>query len=166
VLFVEGESLLARFEEKAFAEFEKELFNPVDNGGFQVGLGIAGALVEAEEFEDERLLEQVARLGDGLAFLGEAADAVFVAAQGQALVEAGIELAAEFADGPVLGGSFDFVEASLVGVFDGEEENVVGPAQGEGRLRIGASFPVNDWPFGKELNWPVIDWPIRSSFCK
>jgi hypothetical protein len=91
VLFVEGEAPLARLEEEAFAEFGEELFNPVDDGGFEVDFGIAGPLVQAEEFENYRFLEEVARLGDGLAFLGEAADAVFVAAEGEALVEAGIE---------------------------------------------------------------------------
>jgi hypothetical protein len=132
VLFVEGEALLARFEEEAFAEFEEEMFDPVDDCGFQVGFGVASALVEAEEFEDQWLLEQVDRPGDGLSFLGVAANAVFVATGGKALVEAGIELAAEFANGPVLGGGFDFVEAALVGVVDAEEEDVMRPAQREG----------------------------------
>ncbi len=130
MLFVEGESLLARLEEEAFAQFEQEALDLADDGGFQVGLGIAAALVQAEELEDQGFLEQVARLRHGLAFPGEAADAVFVAAEGQALVEAGVELATEFAHGPVLRAGFYLIETKLVGVLDAEEEDVVGPARG------------------------------------
>ena len=75
--------------------------------------------------EDERLLEEISRVFDGVAVAGEAADAALVAAEVEALVKAKIELAAEFADGPVLGGGFDFVKAALVGVLDAEEEDVV-----------------------------------------
>ena len=36
VVFVEGEALLPGLEEKAFAKFEKKMFNVVDDGGFKV----------------------------------------------------------------------------------------------------------------------------------
>jgi len=54
-----------------------------------------------------------------------------VAAQGQALVKAAVELALEFTNGPILIGGFDFVEAALVGALDAQQEDVVRPAQRE-----------------------------------
>ena len=128
VIFVEGEALLARLEEEAFAQFEEETLDLADDGGFEIGLGIAGALLQAEELQDQGFLEQVARLRHGLPFLGEAADALCVAAEGEALVEAGVELAAEFTEGPILLAGLDLVKAALVRVLDAEEEDVVRPA--------------------------------------
>jgi hypothetical protein len=134
VVFVEGEALLAGLEEKAFAEFEEEVFEAVDDSLFEIVFGVAGLVIEAEEFEDERLFQQVLWADDDLAFAGEFADAFFVAAKGEALVEAGGFLALEFWDGPAGVGGFDFVEAAFGGVFDGEEGDVMGPAEGEGRF--------------------------------
>jgi hypothetical protein len=65
---------------------------------------------------------------------GEALDAVFVATEGEAFVKGGGFLPAAGADVPAGIGRLDFVEASFVGVFDGEQLDVVGPTQGEGRF--------------------------------
>ena len=43
------------------------------------------------------LLEHVGGLLDGVAFLRQPADALFVTAEGEAFVQAGVELALEFA---------------------------------------------------------------------
>src|ERR1017187_330773 len=135
VVFVEGEAPLSRLEEEAFAHFQEETLDLADDGGFQVGLGILGALIQAEELQNQGFLEQVARLGDGLAFAREAANALFVPAEGEALVEARVELALEVTDGPVLFGGLYLVETALVWVLDAEEEDVMSPAQGEGTRR-------------------------------
>lgn len=58
VVFIEGEAFLAGLEEEAFAEFEKEVFEAVDDGLLQIAFGVAGLVVETEEFEDEGLFEQ------------------------------------------------------------------------------------------------------------
>ncbi len=52
VVLVEGKALLPSLEEKALAEFEQEVFKPVDDGGFQIGFGVTRLFVKAEEFKD------------------------------------------------------------------------------------------------------------------
>lgn len=89
------------------------------------------ALVQADEFEDEWFFENVGRVGDDLAFLRQPADARLVPAEGEALIETAVELALQFADGPVLRGGLNFIEAAFVGVFDAKEEDVVCPTQAE-----------------------------------
>ncbi|MDB6006162.1 MAG: hypothetical protein JWR15_3149 [Prosthecobacter sp.] len=116
VVFIEGEALLAGFEEEAFAEFEEEVFEAVDDGLFEVVFGVAGLVFKAEEFQDEGLFQQVLGPDDDLALAGEFADAFFVAAESEALVKAGGFLALELGDGPAGVGGFDFVEAAFVGV--------------------------------------------------
>jgi hypothetical protein len=59
------------------------------------------------------------------------ANTFLVTAQGQAFVETAVELALEFADGPVLPGGFDFVEATFVSVLDAKEKDIMRPAQGK-----------------------------------
>ncbi len=51
---------------------------------------------------------------DDLPLLGELAYAVLVAAQGQSLVQAALELAAQFTQCPVLVGGFDFIKAAFI----------------------------------------------------
>jgi hypothetical protein len=143
VVAVECEPLLARFEEEALAEFEEKFFQMRDDGGFEFGFGVAGLFVEAEEFEDEGFFEEVVGLGDDLTLPGEAFYAVLVAAEGDAFVEAGGFLASEFRHGPAFVGGLDFVETALVGVLDGEEFDVVGPAQGEGAGEFCRRFLLN-----------------------
>ena len=115
-------------EEEAFAEFEKKAFDLIDDGGFEVGFGIACLLVQPEEFEHEGFLEQVVGAGDDLAFRRQFANAFLVTAECQAFVEAAIELALELAHGPVPLGGFDFVEAAFVVIPDADQKDVVCPA--------------------------------------
>ena len=100
--------------------------------GFKIGLGVAGLFIEAEKFEHEWFFEEVFRFRDELSFAGEALDAGLVAAEGKAFVEAGGFLTFQFADVPIRLPGFDLVEAAFVRVFDAEQLDVVGPAQGEG----------------------------------
>jgi hypothetical protein len=64
----------------------------------------------------------------------QAGKSVFVAAEGQALIQAAVELALEFAKGPVLAGSFNFVEVAFISLLDAQQENIVGPVQAEGAV--------------------------------
>ena len=52
------------------------------------------------QLQHQRLFQQVLGPADDLPLLGQLANAVFVAAQGQAFVQAAVELALEFAHGP------------------------------------------------------------------
>src|ERR1035437_740101 len=135
VVFVEGEPPLPRLEEEAFAHLQQETLDLADDGGFQVGLGILAALVQAKELQYQRFLEQVARLSNGLPFPREPANALFVAAESEALVQPGIELALELTERPVLLPGLYLIETALVRVLDAEEEDVVRPAQAEGAGR-------------------------------
>ena len=54
-----------------------------------------------------------------------------MSAEGEAFVKGTGDLALEFADAPLVGGGFDFVEPTFLRGFDGEEFDVVGPAEGE-----------------------------------
>jgi hypothetical protein len=45
VLLVKGEAFLPGLEQEAFAQFEQEVFDLVDDGRFQVGFGIPGLLI-------------------------------------------------------------------------------------------------------------------------
>src|SRR5690242_12089946 len=129
---VESEALLPRFEEEPFTHFQEEAFDLSNDGGLQIGLGISAALRQAKELQNQRLLEQIVRPLDGVTVAREPANACFVAAESEALVQAGIELALQFADCPILLAGFDFVETALFRVFDSEEEDVMRPAQREG----------------------------------
>ena len=128
---------LARLEEEAFAEFEQEVLNVIKDGGFEIVLAETRLRFRAQELKHERLLEHIP---DGLhdfAFLHELADARLVAAEGEALVEAAVELAFQLLEGPILTGGFDLVEATLIGILHAEQEDVVGPTEGEGaRIRF------------------------------
>ena len=148
VLYVEGEALLPRLEEEAFAHFQQEALDLADDGGFEVGFGITAALVQTEELQNQRFLEEIARLRNDLAFVREPANAGFVTAESEALVEAGVELALQLADCPVLFVGFDLIEAALACVFDAEEEDVMCPTQPEGTERRWPDFPVGDWKIG------------------
>jgi hypothetical protein len=106
VVAVAGDALLPRDEAEPFAEFEQELLQVVDDGLLEIALVPVGAVGQAEEFEDERILHDVLRGDDFLAAMREREDVVLVAAGGAALVQVGGDLAFEFA------GGFDLVEGA------------------------------------------------------
>lgn len=94
VLVVEGEAALAPFEQEALPKLQREVLQLVDDAALQLGVGGAGALVHPQEFEDERLLEQVGGLLDHLPHGRQRADGLLVAGEREALVQAAVELAA------------------------------------------------------------------------
>ena len=154
VVIVEGEALLAGLEEEALPEFEEEGFQLVDDGGLQILFGIVRLLGEAEELQDERVLDEIGGFFHDLALGGEAADFFLVPGKGEALVEGGGDLALEFADRPLVGGGFDLVEAALGGVGQREEFDVVGPAEFEGA----GKFP-QDFRAGQGEPWAFFRFP-------
>jgi len=131
VVVVEGEAFLAGFEEKALTEFEKEGFELVDDGGFEIGFRVAGVVGEAEEFENKRIFNKVGGFFDDLSFAGQAANFVLVSAEGEALVERAGDLALELAHAPLVGGSLDLVETTLFGDIDREQLDIVRPSERE-----------------------------------
>jgi hypothetical protein len=124
-----------------------------DDGGLQVGLGIPGLFRQTQKFQHQRLFEQVLGLTDDLPLSGKLANAVFVAAEGQAFIQAAVELALEFAKGPVLAGSLNFVEASLISLLNAQQKNIVGPAQAERAFGLSRSCLEN-------LQWYAFS-PVR-----
>jgi hypothetical protein len=93
---------------------------------------MAGLFIEAEEFEDERFLEHILRAGNELALFREPLHARLVTTEGEAFVEAGGFLAFEFGQRPAFVGGLDLVETAFARIFDGEEQDVMGPTEGEG----------------------------------
>jgi len=159
MVFIEGETTLPGLEEEAFAEFEQKVLEMGDDGRLQIGFGVAGSFLEAEKFEDEGFLEKVFRPGDELAFPGETLGAVLVPAEGKTLVERGGFLALQLGQRPAFAGGFNLLETAFVGVFDREEEDVVGPAEGEGR------FP-NRLPGNLQLVSRLLTFCRQSQFAR
>ena len=54
VVLIEGEALLPGLEEEAFAKLQEEVLEASDDGVLEVGLGVAGLFIEAEELEPAR----------------------------------------------------------------------------------------------------------------
>ena len=77
---VERDALLAGDETEAFAELEQEGLEAVDDVLLQVALEPVRAFFQLEELEHHRVFQNVARLADTLALLGEREDFVLVPA--------------------------------------------------------------------------------------
>lgn len=89
------------------------------------------AFLQAEEFEDKWFFGYIGGVAYNQAFGGEFADARFVTTKGKSFVEAAVELAFQFANGPTLLGGLDFVETAFVRVFDCKKKNLVSPTKTE-----------------------------------
>ena len=74
------------------------------------------------------------RLGHMLPVPRQIADCLLVAAEGQPLIETGIELAPEFAQRPTLLGSLNLVEVALLRL-ESDQEDVVRPTQNKWFIR-------------------------------
>ena len=68
---IEGEPFLPGLEEEAFAEFQQECFEFVDDGRFEITLGVVRVLIKPEEFENIGIFEHVLRISDDLSFICE-----------------------------------------------------------------------------------------------
>jgi len=134
MVFIESETFLPRLEKKALAQFQQKMFEPDDDGGFQVVLGVFRFLIQPEKLQHVGLLQNVLRPRDDLAFTRQLTHGRLAAAQCQALIKAGGHLALQFGDGPAFRCGLDLVETAFAGIFDGEEQDIVGPTERERRF--------------------------------
>lgn len=120
-----SETLLTGFKQKAFTEFQQKLFNMINDGRFEVRLGISGVFIESKKFQNQRFLQQVFGVADNLACVSQLADAHFVTAEGKTFIESRVVLAFEFAKCPGLTRGLDFVKAAFFDVLDAQEYDIV-----------------------------------------
>ena len=129
MFLIEGEALLARFKEEAFAHLEQEIAHAGDDGVLQLGFRVSFLRLEPEKFEGDGVFNHICRFFDRLPFVSEAHDFILISAESQALIQAGVHLALQLAHAPILGGAFNFVEAARGGIFDTDEDKVVRPRE-------------------------------------
>ena len=99
----------------------------VDDGRFQVGFGIGGFLIESEKLQDVGFFQEIVRSADDLAVLRQLSDSALVPAQRQAFIEAGVELALQFANRPAVFYCLDFVEGAFFRIANSHEQHIVRP---------------------------------------
>ena len=106
---------LASDESEVASEFEQEGFEVADEGVFEFGLGVF--VLEAEEFEDERVFDfLLGRDAVGRARARAFAEhGGFVARKGGAFVEERGHLAIQLAHGPAAAQGLGFVEGARFG---------------------------------------------------
>lgn len=97
----------------------------VDQRRFKVRLAVLGFFFKAKKLQYHGLFEQVFGSLDQLAFFRKLTDTFLVTTQCEALVEASSPRAFEFSQRSVLGRGLDFVEATLVGIYNGEQQDMV-----------------------------------------
>ena len=131
VAVVEREPFLTGLEQEAFAQFEQEVLEAIDDGRFQLGLGIGGFFFQTQKFQDERILDEIRRFLDYLPLAGKPPYFVPVAAERQSFVQGTGDLPFQLAHAPLIPGRLDLVEGALIGVSDGQEGDVMGPAESE-----------------------------------
>ncbi len=78
MLLIKGKPFLPGFKQECFAEFEEKMFDPVDNGCFQIGFGIGGFFLESRKFKDIGIFYQVFRVLNNLPLLAEIANLFLV----------------------------------------------------------------------------------------
>ena len=81
-----------------------------NEGVFKIGFDEFFRFREAEEFDDDRLLEDVGRLLRPQPLIGETEQTFLVTGFCEPLKEQGIDLAVEFPSGPAVAEGFDFVK--------------------------------------------------------
>ena len=125
VFFIEGEPFLPGFKEKTLSQFKQEVFKLVNDGGLQIGFGILRLFVQAEKFEHVGIFDHILWFDDDLSFLRKLSDSLFVAAQGKSLIEAQIELASEFRQGPVVLCRLNLIEGTCTVFCYAYEEDIL-----------------------------------------
>ena len=96
-------------------------------GVFKIGFYEFLQFREAEEFDDNGVLDDVARLLRAQPLIGETEQALLVAGFDEPLKEQGIDLAIEFPRGPRVAEGFDFVKRAGFERGGLEERPIVGP---------------------------------------
>lgn len=138
---------LAGDEGEAVAHFQKEALEPGDDGGLDFGLGSGRIFRQAEEFQDVRVLDEVADGGTGN---GGFRSAFGCLGGEQALVAAGFDLALELADAPVLRFCLLQVVETSARVLLSHNQTIMAP--GQKATQCVAFFPVRE----REVEFPEI----------
>lgn len=63
------------------------MFDPVDDGRFQIGFGIGGFLFESQKFQDIGIFHQVFGFFHNLSLLAEIANLFLVSTQGEPFIK-------------------------------------------------------------------------------
>ena len=129
VIALEGEPSLSCDEAEALAELEQERLEAIDDRLLEVALEPRRAFLEVEELEDERVLHDILRGGDGLPLFGERQDLVLVAALRQPLEKERGDLTLQLTDRPARLRGLDLVEGAGAVVPDADQDEVVTPAK-------------------------------------
>lgn len=111
LVVVEGDPLLTRDEREALAQLQQD-WDSLLRMGLEVALAVHVMVSQAEEIEDERRLDQVARPLDGQPLSRELHHARLVPALQEAQVERREDLALEVGRRPVLALGLDLVEGT------------------------------------------------------
>ncbi len=109
----ESDTELAGFKTESNAEFEEEFLQVIQQGFFQLVLGVVRQFREAGEFEDVGIADEVFDGLLGLLTAGAFDDSGFVGGEAGALKEQGTDLALQLADRPVALQTFIFVESTF-----------------------------------------------------
>lgn len=129
------------------AHFQEEALELADDGGLDFGLGCGRIFRQAEEFQDVGVLDEVA---DGGARRGGLGSAFGCLGGEQALVAAGLDLALELADAPVLRFCLLEVVESGFCVLLSHIQSIMTPSQKA--TQCVAFFPVRE----REVEFPEI----------
>ena len=129
MLFVKSEALLASFEKESLAHLQQEIAHAGDDGILQPGFRVGFLRFEAQELQRDGAFDDIGGFGNGLPLAGEAHDLLLVAAECQALVQAGVHLPLQLAHAPILGGTLNFVEAAGGAILNTDKDEVVRPRE-------------------------------------
>ncbi len=116
--------LLPCLKEKAFSEFQQEMFELADDGKFQVGFGISGLFIQPEKFQNVGIFKQVLRPGDNLPPAGQFAGLPCRGSKPAARTGRN-QTGASSPAGPVLLPGFNLIEISFNGIFDAQQKDIV-----------------------------------------
>ncbi len=129
MIAVNGDALLTRDEAEAFAEFEQEVLEVIEESGFDLGLGELRGITQLQKFQHKWVFDEILRR----VFFALAATLFqhlpLLFGQRRALKKERIDLAFEFARRPMSRRRLGFVEGAGVVVFDFQEQAIMRPRQ-------------------------------------
>ena len=128
VLALGCDVILPADEGVSFAEFEQGFLQMIDDGRFELALVDFGLLRDAEEFENHRVLDKLflaLLIGDG----GVVSLFDWLSGLDEAEVVLRLDVPLEDADAPAFREAFVLVPLPGLGVEDGDQEFVMGPAE-------------------------------------
>ena len=118
MLFLEGKAHLTSHEGKAIAKFQQKFLKVTNETPLQFRFRIAALRLHAQKLQDIRLLQDILRLRDDVAFAGQLHDGILVLAQGDALIQRTADLPVQPPHAPVPLRRLDLIEAARQGVLN------------------------------------------------